>query len=123
RLRRGSACFPGKARADLAGALNGSVIRHDRCPASPTKSISKEEKEIPMPPSVAPESLNHKSLAPGVWGVVATPFQGSTLDVDLDSLSELVEHYETIGATGLTVLGVFGEAAALTAEERRQVLE
>lgn len=64
-----------------------------------------------------------EALAPGVWGVVATPFQGSTLDVDLDSLSELVEHYEAIGATGLTVLGVFGEAVALTAEERRQVLE
>ncbi len=41
----------------------------------------------------------------------------------LDSLARLVEHYEAIGATGLTVLGVFGEAAALTAEERRQVLE
>jgi len=64
-----------------------------------------------------------ESLAPGVWGVVATPFQGSTLDVDLDSLSQLVEHYEEIGATGLTVLGVFGEAAALTADERRLVLE
>ena len=34
-----------------------------------------------------------------------------------------MEHYEPIGATGLTVLGVFGEAAALTADERRQVLE
>lgn len=74
-----------------------------------------------MPQSVAPE--NRESLAPGVWGVVATPFQGSTLDVDLDSLSDLVERYETIGATGLTILGVFGEAAALTGEERRQVLE
>ncbi|WP_454697903.1 dihydrodipicolinate synthase family protein [Arthrobacter humicola] len=69
------------------------------------------------------EPQERDSLAPGVWGVVAPPFQGSTLDVDLDSLSELVEHYEAIGATGLTVLGVFGEAAALTAEERRQVLE
>lgn len=74
-----------------------------------------------MPQSAAPE--NRESLAPGVWGVVATPFQGSTLDLDLDSLSDLVERYETIGATGLTVLGVFGEAAALIAEERRQVLE
>ncbi|MFE4198363.1 dihydrodipicolinate synthase family protein [Paenarthrobacter sp. NPDC056912] len=64
-----------------------------------------------------------ESLAAGVWGVVATPFQGSTLDVDLDSLSELVEHYQAIGATGLTVLGVFGEAAALTVQERSQVLE
>ena len=64
-----------------------------------------------------------ESLTPGVWGVVATPFQGSTLDVDADSLAELVAHYESIGATGLTVLGVFGEAARLTATERRQVLE
>lgn len=69
------------------------------------------------------QTAARESLAPGVWGVVATPFQGSTLDVDLDSLSELVEHYQAIGATGLTVLGVFGEAAALTVEERRQVLE
>ena len=34
-----------------------------------------------------------------------------------------MEHYESIGVTGLTVLGVFGEAAALSAAERRQVLE
>ena len=32
-------------------------------------------------------------------------------------------YYESIGATGLTVLGVFGEAAALTAAERGLVLE
>ena len=64
-----------------------------------------------------------ESLAPGVWGVVATPFQGSTLDLDTDSLARLVDHYEAIGATGLTVLGVFGEAAALTAAERGLVLE
>ncbi|YCK80913.1 dihydrodipicolinate synthase family protein [Arthrobacter sp. D3-18] len=76
-----------------------------------------------MQPSVALESLRRESLPGGVWGVVATPFQGSTLDVDLDSLAELVEHYESIGATGLTVLGVFGEAAALTPDERRDVLE
>ncbi|MFC9773378.1 MULTISPECIES: dihydrodipicolinate synthase family protein [unclassified Pseudarthrobacter] len=76
-----------------------------------------------MQQSLAPRNLSTDALPAGVWGVVATPFQGSTLDVDLDSLSELVEHYEAIGATGLTVLGVFGEAAALTANERRHVLE
>ncbi|MBP2267132.1 4-hydroxy-tetrahydrodipicolinate synthase [Pseudarthrobacter sp. PvP004] len=74
-----------------------------------------------MTQSSAPK--NRESLPAGVWGVVATPFHGSTLDVDLDSLAELVEHYESIGTTGLTVLGVFGEAAALTADERRDVLE
>lgn len=81
-----------------------------------------------MQPLVAPENPDNmaagrESLAPGVWGVLATPFQRNTQDLDLDSLSDLVERYESIGATGLTVLGVFGEAAALTPEERRQVLE
>ncbi|WP_347110076.1 dihydrodipicolinate synthase family protein [Paenarthrobacter sp. S56] len=76
-----------------------------------------------MPQSSAPKNTLRASLPGGVWGVVATPFQGSTLDVDLDSLAELVEHYEAIGTTGLTVLGVFGEAAALTPGERRDVLE
>ena len=71
-------------------------------------------------------TVDHKAnrpVSPGVWGVVATPFQGSTLDVDEGSLATLVEHYEAIGVTGLTVLGVFGEVAALSAAERELVLE
>lgn len=64
-----------------------------------------------------------EKLAPGVWGVVATPFLGSALEVDEPSLTRLVKHYEQIGTTGLTVLGVFGEAARLSAGERRTVLE
>jgi 4-hydroxy-tetrahydrodipicolinate synthase len=63
------------------------------------------------------------ALAPGVWGIVATPFAGSALELDEASLARLVKHYEHIGVTGLTVLGVFGEAARLSTEERRAVLE
>ena len=62
-------------------------------------------------------------LAPGVWGVVATPFRGRSLDVDEASLVRLVSHYERIGVTGLTVLGVFGEAAQLSSPERLDVLD
>lgn len=62
-------------------------------------------------------------LSPGVWGIVATPFSGSTFDVDEGSLARLVEHYQKIGVTGLAVLGVFGEAARLSSTERREVLE
>jgi 4-hydroxy-tetrahydrodipicolinate synthase len=58
-----------------------------------------------------------------VWGVVPTPFAGSALDVDTDSLAQLVEHYAAAGAVGLTVLGVFGEAASLAAAEKALVLE
>lgn len=67
--------------------------------------------------------MNTSPLASGVWGVLATPFNGSTYDLDEGSLARLVEHYEQIGVTGLTVLGVFGEAASLSSEERRAVLE
>lgn len=62
------------------------------------------------------------ALAPGVWGVLATPFHGPALEVDRDSLARLAGHLESAGATGLTVLGVFGEAARLSVAERRAVL-
>jgi 4-hydroxy-tetrahydrodipicolinate synthase len=67
--------------------------------------------------------MSNPPLTPGVWGVVATPFAGSTLDIDEPGLARLVEHYAEAGVTGLTVLGVFGEAARLSTEERRTVLE
>ena len=61
-------------------------------------------------------------LAPGLWGVLATPYAGDDLRVDHDSLVRLARHYEQVGATGLTVLGVFGEAARLSTVERGAVL-
>jgi 4-hydroxy-tetrahydrodipicolinate synthase len=67
--------------------------------------------------------MESASLAAGVWGVVATPFSGSTFDVDERSLARLVEHYEQLGVAGVTVLGVFGEAAQLSSDERRAVLK
>lgn len=66
--------------------------------------------------------MQSKGLAPGVWAVVATPFSGPNVTLDELSLARLVEHYEQIGATGLTVLGVFGEAASLSWGERRTAL-
>ncbi|CKH12725.1 dihydrodipicolinate synthase family protein [Mycolicibacterium smegmatis] len=65
----------------------------------------------------------NKLMQPGVWGVLATPFSGSTLEVDDNGVAALAEHAQAVGATGLTVLGVFGEAAKLSWEERRRVLE
>ena len=61
-------------------------------------------------------------LAPGLWGVLATPYAGDDLRVDHDSLGRLARHYGQVGATGLTVLGVFGEAARLSTAERGAVL-
>lgn len=62
-----------------------------------------------------------RTLDAGAWGVVATPFRAD-LTVDERSLRRLVRHYADIGVTGLTVLGVFGEAATLDADERSAVL-
>lgn len=66
--------------------------------------------------------MGDAALAPGVWGVLATPFQGPRLDLDTAGLSTLARQVEAAGVTGLTVLGVFGEAARLSAAERRTVL-
>ena len=62
-------------------------------------------------------------LSSGVWGVLATPFQGSALDLCEASLERETAYYSKVGVTGLTVLGVFGEAHGLTAVEQREVLD
>lgn len=62
------------------------------------------------------------TLEPGVWAVVATPFDAE-LAVDAASLRTLVAHYQQLGVAGLTVLGVFGEAATLSRSERDLVLQ
>lgn len=60
-------------------------------------------------------------LAHGIWGLLATPFteRGS---VDEESLARLVDWYATLDLAGMTVLGVFGEAADLTSAERRRIV-
>ncbi len=57
-----------------------------------------------------------------MWGVLATPFTDGGQSVDLGSLARLARHYEAVGSRGLTVLGVFGEAARLSVAERADVL-
>ncbi|OZM76177.1 dihydrodipicolinate synthase family protein [Pseudonocardia sp. MH-G8] len=54
--------------------------------------------------------------------MLATPLTSDASAVDTASLTRQVEHYVRIGATGLTILGVFGEAARLTPDERRTVV-
>ncbi|MEL0003063.1 MAG: dihydrodipicolinate synthase family protein, partial [Rhodospirillales bacterium] len=57
----------------------------------------------------------------GVVVVVPTPFEvdGS---IDYASLERLVEHYLTLGVQGLTIMGVMGEGAKLTASESDSLL-
>jgi len=58
----------------------------------------------------------------GIFNILATPFD-DTGAVDLDSLRMLVNFQIEMGAYGLTILGVLGEAAKLSVEERTQVME
>ncbi|HEU0042245.1 MAG TPA: dihydrodipicolinate synthase family protein, partial [Jiangellaceae bacterium] len=62
------------------------------------------------------------TLAPGLWGVLATPFHGPHLEVDLESLWREVDLYTGVPADGLVVLGVFGDGAALDMSELAAVV-
>lgn len=56
------------------------------------------------------------STAKGVFLIAVTPFTDSGA-LDLASTDRMVDFYLDCGVTGLTVLGIMGEATKLTAEE------
>ncbi|MXX52295.1 MAG: dihydrodipicolinate synthase family protein [Chloroflexi bacterium] len=57
----------------------------------------------------------------GIFNILATPFD-SDYAVDYASLRRLVRFQLGLGAQGLTILGVMGEAAKLSVDERRAVM-
>jgi 4-hydroxy-tetrahydrodipicolinate synthase len=56
--------------------------------------------------------------AKGVFLIAVTPFTDSGT-LDLESTDRMVDFYLERGATGLTILGILGEATKLTADESR----
>jgi 4-hydroxy-tetrahydrodipicolinate synthase len=58
----------------------------------------------------------------GIYHILATPFTHD-MQLDVPSLRRLVEFQIDKGAYGLTILGVLGEAAKLSVDERRQVMD
>lgn len=54
--------------------------------------------------------------ARGVYAIAATPFADDG-SLDLDSTARMVEFYAECGVTGLTILGIMGEAPKLAPEE------
>ncbi|MER8828473.1 dihydrodipicolinate synthase family protein [Mesorhizobium sp. M0938] len=54
--------------------------------------------------------------ARGVYPIAATPFNAD-MSVDYDSVDRLTEFYQDSGATGMTILGILGEAQKLEPEE------
>lgn len=58
----------------------------------------------------------------GIFNILATPFDEAR-QVDWVSLRKLANFQIEMGAYGLTILGVLGEAAKLSVDERKQVVE
>jgi 4-hydroxy-tetrahydrodipicolinate synthase len=59
--------------------------------------------------------------AAGVYVIAVTPFLPDGA-LDLDSIDRMVDFYAEAGATGLTLLGIMGEAPKLTEAESRTVV-
>lgn len=59
--------------------------------------------------------------AKGVYVIAVTPFHPDGR-IDMDSCDSMVDFYLQAGATGLTVLGMMGEAPKLTVDESRDVV-
>ncbi len=58
----------------------------------------------------------------GIFNILATPFSADYA-VDYASLRRLARFQMAVGAQGLTILGVMGEAAKLSVDERRLVMD
>ncbi len=58
----------------------------------------------------------------GIFNILATPFSADYA-VDYESLRRLVRFQMDLGAQGLTILGVMGEAAKLSVAERQAILD
>lgn len=60
--------------------------------------------------------------ASGVYVIAATPFTDGG-QIDLASIDSLADFYLSCGVSGMTILGMMGEAAKLSMEESTTVLE
>jgi len=58
--------------------------------------------------------------AKGVFAIAATPFTDDGA-LDFDSIDRMVDFYVECGVSGLTILGIMGEAAKLSNEESAAV--
>lgn len=61
------------------------------------------------------------STAQGLFPIAPTPFHANGL-IDYDSIDRLMDFYLTAGSTGLTVLGIMGEAPKLDQRESMEVV-
>lgn len=65
--------------------------------------------------------MGERDLDRGLWGILATPFRGPELAFDAESMRRQLARHREVGSKGVVALGVFGEAARLTPDERSRV--
>jgi 4-hydroxy-tetrahydrodipicolinate synthase len=65
--------------------------------------------------------MNLAATAAGVYAIAPTPFDPSGV-VDFASIDRMMDFYIRCGVTGLTILGVMGEAPKLEAKESLEVV-
>lgn len=58
----------------------------------------------------------------GVYAIAATPFHEDG-SIDFDSVDRLTDFYADSGCTGITILGIMGEAPKLEADESRAIIK
>ncbi|MBB6508896.1 4-hydroxy-tetrahydrodipicolinate synthase [Rhizobium soli] len=58
----------------------------------------------------------------GVYAIAATPFNDDG-SIDFNSVDRLTDFYEESGCTGITILGIMGEAPKLEADESRAIIK
>jgi 4-hydroxy-tetrahydrodipicolinate synthase len=66
--------------------------------------------------------LKLDSTAQGVYPIAPTPFHADG-QIDFDSIDRLTDFYLASGATGLTVLGIMGEAPKLDQQESMAIVK
>ncbi len=66
--------------------------------------------------------MSFSTESKGVYAIAATPFleDGS---IDFDSVDRLTDFYQDSGCTGITILGIMGEAPKLEADESRAIIK
>lgn len=58
----------------------------------------------------------------GVYAIAATPFHDDG-SIDFNSVDRLTDFYQESGCTGITILGIMGEAPKLEPEESRAIIK
>src|SRR5690606_13510216 len=108
-------------RSARAGAHGG--LDHDRggpWPA-PAGALSDECRDKGPLPGLEGRAMTFSTQSRGVYAIATTPFldDGS---LDKPSIDRLTDFYQDSGCTGITILGIMGEAPKLEPDESRAII-